>query len=377
MAPGTRRQHVVAGLALLLALSCRGRKGPDPVASLRERCNPMTGLPSALPVCTPSSPCTNLLHETITSPEQPPPTCAPKHARSFQAHDGPPLAWSDPSSGVATRHACVFRPRRSGATRAPLVIFVHGSGGDADNVYDMTDLRRRAETSTIGAPGSEPGFLFASMHGRNLHFPAKSFDGSHWDDAYRDLTTSTSNPDVRALDHVIDTLAAEVDPKRIYVVGWSNGATFAHLYGVARSTHPTPGGRFVAAVIGYAGGDPFNGLYEGERPSCALDPYPRADDLAILDVHRTCDSLVACDEAQRAKFGLPPGNPVQPWLDTFATRIGRARPTELLLDAQSRRATSCMAASECSEARGLEGHLAWPREVEPEMLEFLASHPRK
>ena len=29
------------------------------------------------------------------------------------------------------------------------------------------------------------------------------------------------------------------------------------------------------------------------------------------------------------------------------------------------------------ELKGLEGHMVWPTEVEPKMLEFLAAHPRK
>ena len=132
----------------------------------------------------------------------------------------------------------------------------------------------------------------------------KSFDGPHWDTYFqRDLGTVSKNPDVRALDHMIDTIAASgaVDARRIYVIGWSNGAFFAHLYGIARSVAPTPGKHYVAAVVGFAGADPFAGMEDGENPSCALAPYPSSD-VAILDVHRSCDALVACDEAQRVKF---------------------------------------------------------------------------
>jgi poly(3-hydroxybutyrate) depolymerase len=366
--------------------ACRRRATPaaereavaDPLAALRAGCNGKTGLPSPLPVCTKDAPCTNLKREKITEPEQPAPACAPKKSRSFAAHDGPPLTWSDPASGAASRQACAYKPPRATAAEPrPLLVFVHGSEGNADSVYDMTELRAKAETFPLGGSAAAPGFFFASMHGRNLHFRGTSFDGPHWDTYFRDGASSSKNPDVRALDHVIDTLAAggAVDPKRIYVMGWSNGAFFAHLYGIARSVTPTPGGHRVAAVVGFAGGDPFAGMEDTESPSCALDPYPSSD-VPILDVHRTCDALVACDEAQRMKFHLPPGNPVQPWLSVFASRIGHARPTEVLLDQKDAPATACAPAAECTELKGLEGHMVWPVDVEPKMLEFLASHPR-
>jgi poly(3-hydroxybutyrate) depolymerase len=255
---------------------------------------------------------------------------------------------------------------------------VHGSEGNADNVYDMTQLRAKAETFPLAGASGRPGFFLASAHGRNLHFRGKSFDGPHWDTYFRDLATASKNPDVRALDHMIDTIASGggVDARRIYVMGWSNGAFFAHLYGIARSTAPTPGGHYVAAVVGFAGGDPFAGMDDGESPSCALSPYPTSD-VAILDVHRTCDALVACDESQRTKFHLPPGNPVEPWLSTFAARIGHARPDEILIDQKDQDAAACATASECTEIKGLEGHMVWPVELEPRMLGFLAAHPRK
>jgi dienelactone hydrolase len=347
------------------------------VASEKTGCNPKTGLPSPLPVCTKESPCQNLKHEAITESEQAAPACAPKRLRSFPAQDGPPLTWTDPGSGVATRQACVYRPpAASPAEPRPLLIFVHGSEGNADNMYDLTDLRSRAETFSL-APG-RPGFFLASAHGRNLHYRGKAFDGPHWDDYFRDLSTASRNPDVRALDHVIDAVASGggVDTSRIYVMGWSNGAFFAHLYGIARSVAPTPGKHYVAAVVGFAGGDPFAGMDDGESPSCALDPYPRSD-IPILDVHRTCDSLVACDEAQRLKFHLPPGNPVRPWLATFAARIGHSPPAEIILDLTDSDASACAPVSECTELKGLEGHMVWPRDVEPRMLSFLAAHPRK
>jgi predicted esterase len=381
------RDAVLLSFVVLIAssLGCKWRRHrvdpatSDPTTDLRAHCEGRTGLPSPLPVCTRASPCADLKHATVDEPEQPPPSCSPKRGKSFQAYDGPPLTWNDPSSGVSTQRACVYRPPGASPSKPrALLVFLHGSGGNADHMYDLTELREKAETSSLSGGSGDPGFFLASAQGRNLHFPHKWFDGPHWDTYFRDFGAESLNPDVRAIDHVIDSVASggAVDPKRIYIMGWSNGAFFAHAYGIARSVTPTPGHHYVAAVVGFAGGDPFSGIQDGESPSCALATYPRSD-VPILDVHRACDSLVACDEAQREKFHLPPGNPVESWLTTYAEKVGHTRPTEILLDQRDQRVTSCMSADECGEVRGLAGHVMWPKDIEPSMLEFLATHPRK
>src|SRR5512140_2801005 len=178
-----RRWFALLTLVAIVALlgGCRRRprqEGAEPLAGLRAGCNGKTGRPSPLPVCTKESPCSNLKREAITEPEQPAPTCAAKRARSFQAHDGPPLTWADPAAGVASRQACAYSPPgASAAEPRPLLVFVHGSEGNADSAYDMTELRAKAQSYPLAGAAGKPGFFFVSAHGRNLHFRGKSFDG--------------------------------------------------------------------------------------------------------------------------------------------------------------------------------------------------------
>lgn len=380
-----RAGHGAAAAVVALAcapgvLSCRHREreapriqvaaidasGPAAVAT----CNRKTGLGAPLAPCTPEAPCTSPLG-AVTGATARPPRCA-----SGGAAD-PIVSWRDERSGDE-RAACVFTP--SGASPAaprPLVVFFHGSRGTADNVYEHTGLRARASSYPLSGDGASPGFVLASLQGRRLHWPAQHVEGAHFDFYFRDLAAPSTNPDVRATDRLIDQLVARggVDPRRIYLTGWSNGATFAHLYAVARAKTPTPGGHRVAAAAAYAGGDPFRGLVEGESPSCELDPYPRAD-VPLLEVHRACDALVPCDGAQRAAFKMPPGDDVRDWMEIFTRKIGGPPPEEILLDRAGRDATACAPAAACGAVEGIAAHLDWPKEAEPRVLAFLARHHR-
>ena len=121
-----------------------------------------------------------------------------------------------------------------------------------------------------------------------------------------DFASPSGNPDVRNADRLIDEMVAlgDVDPKRIYVMGWSNGSFFGAGYAVARHATATPGGNKVAAAVLYAGGDPFQEFEPGQT-ECRLAPPPMTS-VPILLVHRSCDAAVGCNAAQQTKFSQPP-----------------------------------------------------------------------
>jgi hypothetical protein len=222
------------------------------------------------------------------------------------------------------------------------------------------------------------------MQGRNLHWPsAKEFDGSHFDYFFRDLASPSQNPDIRSIDRLIDELAAggRVDPNRIYITGWSDGATFAMFYAIARHGVATPGGNRVAAAAVYAGYDPFNNLIQSQSPSCQLDRYPTST-APIYIIHRACDALVACDAAQQQMFGLPPGDDVEGWEATLASTGHDSQVSDRIIDFAGRAAAACAPASECTSSLGFTNHLHWPDGIsdgsgwdwEPEILAFLRNH---
>src|SRR5215472_16457710 len=118
------------------------------------------------------------------------------------------------------------------------------------------------------------------------------------------------NPDVRNADALIDWAVAHyggaVDPSRVYVTGWSNGAMFGLYYSIARGPTtslsiagsrwgtPTPGGTFIAGAAVFSGLVPFGALPSGD---CGMQVLPQTG-APIHLIHRACD-LVPCNEAQQ------------------------------------------------------------------------------
>jgi hypothetical protein len=351
-------------------------------------CSPVTGLQAPLPVCSPSNPCTRPAPElrvpVITSSSDAPLCRTTAPGRPF-FDDGPPLSWVDPS-GVA-RYACRFGPRGAAAgSPRPLLVFLHGGGGSADGVYDATSLRAKAEGDDLAPTTGRGGFHLHSVQGRNLHYPTGAArDGRHHDFYFRDLRSPSSNPDVAHLDRLIDALVAEgeVDRRRIYLAGWSNGAFFAQMYGIARHASPTPGGQRVAAVVAF-GADPFHDLNAGQQPSCRLDPYPSSP-------------ARAPGESQLRRRRVRRGRrPSRPGLRGRARARGRdlaARPplarrkpdvSRRIVAGIGLAVPGCTPPPLCAPAVGPLNHVGRPDGVadgsgvdhEPEMLDFLPARPR-
>ncbi len=347
-------------------------------------CNPSTGLCGPLEICTTTNPCTDLGGASVTT-EITTPTCTTSASGRPTFSDTPPVTWTDATNGDL-RAACEFIPSGASASaQVPLVIFLHGSHGDADDLYNYTSLRSKAGSFDLEGNGGNAGFAIVSVQGRNLHWLGPNPAGSHHDYLFRDLASPSTNPDVRNLDKLVDDLVAtgKIDPHRIYLMGWSNGAFMSELYAIARFTTGTPGGNHVAAAVAYAGADPFN-TPDATDPDCQLSPYPHSA-VPLSFIHRSCDALVACDAEQQANFSVPPGYAVEDWLTLAATASGIDDGTlaDQIIDYQGVSVAACTTASLCSEATGALNHLRWPDGVadmgghdwEPTMLNFLSAHP--
>ncbi len=368
-------------------------------------CNGASGLAAPVCPCTAQAPCAcekvpfcNAFCPdagSITSSIDVPtcktsPTCGAKRPA---VDDGPPVTWTD---GAQQRAYCLYSPpAASPSSQRPLVVFLHGSGGSADDVYDATSLRQKAESFDLVGDGTRTGFFLASDQGRNMPNPNGDLGAAPRHDIYfRDFSTHSENPDYRAVDHIIDTTAAggAVDPSRIFVVGWSNGAFFAQQYALARFTTPTPGGFRVAGAVAFAGADPFDDPMASEEGACSDRPYPQSQP-AVYVIHRACDAAVACDAAQSAHFANPPGYDVVDWATTLQGSIG-ATVQQVILEATGAQATACDDDfSLCTETVGLLNHVSWPDGLAaedattkndwegdavgstPGMLGFLRQHP--
>src|SRR5262249_17310882 len=158
---------------------------PPDAAAACTTCSPAIGLCAPLPVCSASAPCTGLLGQQVTT-ELDVPKCRTTAAGRPMFDDGPPLVWNDALTGDS-RAACGFvPPGASASTPVPLLGFLHGSHGGADDVYDFTSLRSKAQAQA---------FALVSLQGRNLHWQGPNPDGAHHDYFYRDLASPSMNPD--------------------------------------------------------------------------------------------------------------------------------------------------------------------------------------
>jgi len=112
---------------------------------------------------------------------------------------------------------------------APLVFAFHGIGDSTASMANYSQLDR-----------------VAAQNGFFLVYPAAL--KSMWATMNVDYFDLDSNPDVRFFDQLLEHLAStnQIDHDRIYVMGMSNGATFAQLLATARPNQ-------LAAVVAHSG----------------------------------------------------------------------------------------------------------------------------
>jgi poly(3-hydroxybutyrate) depolymerase len=256
------------------------------------------------------------------------------------------------------RHAC-FNPPRQAQGKAdgrkwPLVIYLHGSLTTPESLYlvgrNLFDLH---DTYPLSGRADVPGFYILSPEGRRATpWPANGGNGPitgtgfHWDEWYRN---PAANLDAREIDHFLAEAIAtgQIDTRRIYVFGWSNGAYTSALYGVWRSDR-------IAAIGQYTGADPFS------RTPCPV-PFEAARKVPLVLLRNLCDQLVPCTTTQA-------------WIDTLTAKSWPFEFHNLSFDGSLTSETEC--AASCSKDRGIFEHIRWPQpDALRAMLRFLAEHP--
>ena len=162
----------------------------------------------------------------------------------------------------------------------------------------------------------------------------------------------------------------EVDPTRVYLTGWSNGAAMALLYALNRQS--------IAATEVYSAPDPFGAIND----PCPQTPVPRAPTsngqvqifnprIPLMHVRNSCDIGGIC----------PNGN-------TFAAQMRSIGVSldDVILDPDGKPVTSCddscgtspMANGEVGVSgtwRGFVHHARWPSASNMQMFEFMKQHP--
>lgn len=271
------------------------------------------------------------------------------------------LRFTDPMG--TPRQACLHRP--ANATRdtpLPLVSFLPGSIFPGDPQTIVNALEIEARRADLTGDVARPGFNLLVIEGRDKeHFyPFPDDHALGFDNWYRNLDRRDPalNVDVATIDHFVDEVMSRgiVDERRNYLMGWSNGAAMAILYGLN-----TPG---IAATAVYSSPDPFRDVFD----PCAQAPF--GNNLRpLMTVHNRCDIIGICTTGSE-RFGA-----------SLTTRIPQIEHRRVIIDGAQNEVTSCDA--RCSfDGQPLDAltpgalfHGRWPYQWTDDMLRFLRDRP--
>lgn len=307
-------------------------------------------------------------------------------AKTFSAHNpicfgGRALgSWKD--SAGSDRYACIYEPEQhSRDNPLPLVVFLHGSLATADSIK-LTGLTAEIATADLG--GKKRGFILLAPEGRYAahYYPGLDSNAMGWDNWYRQLSPSgkvtvagtiyAENVDAAAIDHFMqdEVATGEVDPARIYLTGWSNGAAMAILYALNRQS--------IAAAAVYSAPDPFGALTD----PCPQTPVPRPPTsnaeaqivnprIALMHLRNSCDIGGIC----------PNGNVFAQQMRSIGVSLD-----DVILDSDGKVAVgcddSCGTSPLASGAVGITGtmrgfahHVRWPSAQNARLFAFMKNHP--
>ncbi|MBI4941230.1 MAG: prolyl oligopeptidase family serine peptidase [Actinobacteria bacterium] len=288
---------------------------------------------------------------------------APSSAPSSAAPSG---GASGTPSAVDRRPPDISVP--SGGNRRgpmPLLLLLHGYTSNSAEVDLYFGLRERAAAA---------GFLYVRPNGT-----VDGRGGQFWDatDACCDLF-DTGVDDSGYLLGLIDTLAREypVDPRRVYVMGHSNGGFMAYRMACDHADR-------VAAVVSVAG------AMHADRADCT----PAAP-VSVLQVHGTDDELVPYEGGQIQGDDVPPAaRTVDDWATLDACDPAPSRGSDVdVVDRADLRGTTRLAGAETGVqvyrgcARGTSVQLWTIRDGRhvptflpafgEDVMDFLLAHPK-
>lgn len=166
--------------------------------------------------------------------------------------------------GSRTRKVFLVEPVVPPKEKLPVVIILHGDGGDGPDMHDDVPLEK--------ASGAGAYLLYLS-----------GIEG--WD-----LETTNENRDVAFARAAVEDLAsrAPVDRDRVYAAGYSSGGFMANVIACQ-----APG--FLRAIASYAGGAPYK---QREKWSNGFTKCPGQKPTAMLAIHGSLDRGVTVDSGR-------------------------------------------------------------------------------
>lgn len=162
-----------------------------------------------------------------------------------------------------TREYILYVPDAyDGTSEVPLMLNFHGFGGNASEYQSYADMRSLADTET---------FILVYPQGTCL-------DGSpHWNAGLESPDNKSDADDFGFVEALINELSANynIDPKRVYACGYSNGAFFSYALACYNSDK-------IAAIGSVAGT-----MLEETNDNCSPS-HPTA----MINIHGTSDDVV-------------------------------------------------------------------------------------
>ncbi|HSW14994.1 MAG TPA: hypothetical protein VLI06_19260 [Solimonas sp.] len=300
--------------------------------------------------------------------------------------------WTD-ADGTA-RTACLFEPASASADhKLPLIIYLHASVITSDVSLGLSNVLDGLETADLSGDPARPGFILVAPAGRTTeHFYSWPIDNAiGWDNWYRQLdplrrvngSEFPINVDAAAIDHFASEVIAtgKVDLDRVYVVGYSNGASMGILYALNRS--------HVAAAAVYSAPSPF--AYSNDPcKQDAVRSFPGDDTqhqvshpgVPIMHIYNACDAGGSCPnsvamQAQLQAAGVTDIHDVI--IDGSQTQVAAcdaACGTNPQGDYGNPQDPSGYFANPMGFTLGVVNHGRWPSNWTDEMFAYLRAHPR-
>lgn len=232
----------------------------------------------------------------------------------------------------------------SSSKTLPLIVWFQPSVVYPTSVYN-TNFTIEASTANLTGTTSDPSGYHLLLPAARItkNFECGAINCIAWDTWYRNFNRSdpTMNVDVQTIDYFINHVVyrmsnLHVDSSRVFLSGWSNGASMALLYALN-----TPN---ITAAAVYSSTNP----YQNVNDPCPQTPYP-SQRTSVLDLVNECDSTGICLGGE--EFIADLNNRYRNQLTAkFITINGYAHPTP----------TPTSTCVNCSEAEGLLNHGRWP-----------------